>query len=80
MMVLTIFLLDQLNRAELDIKNFAIFVIVPILLTLAVGLTKIPNVTKKTQSGLICVIKKLASSTVLFIFLSLCLPSLTSSI
>ena len=67
MIVLAIFLLDQLNRAELDIKNFAIFIIVPILLPFAIGVLKIPNITNKTQTGLICVIKKLASSTVLFI-------------
>lgn len=61
------YLLDQLNTQESDFKNFAIFVIVPILFGLAVEVTKIPNITTKTQSGLICVIKKLASSTVLFI-------------
>ena len=60
-------LLDQLNKQEPDFKNFAIFVIVPILFGLAVELVRIPSITAKTQSGLICVIKKLVSSTVLFI-------------
>lgn len=61
------YLLDQLSTQELDINNFAIFIIVPILLGVSVGLIRIPSITTKTQSGLISVIKKFFSSMVLFI-------------
>ena len=61
------YLLDQLHMSEPDYKNCAIFILVPILLGVAVGLTKVPNTTNKTQSGLVCVIKKLAVCTALFI-------------
>ncbi|MBA7605768.1 hypothetical protein ES703_12903 [subsurface metagenome] len=61
------YLLDQFIKQEPDFKDFAIFIIIPILFGLAIEMTKIPNITNKTQSGLICVIKKLALSTVLFI-------------
>lgn len=63
----TLLLLEQLAKTELDIKGFAIFIIVPILFGYAVGISRIPHITQKTQAGIICVIKKLATSTVLFI-------------
>lgn len=63
----TYFLTDQLGKTELDIKSFAIFIIVPILFGYTVGISRIPNTTQKTQTSTICVIKKLATSTVLFI-------------
>ncbi len=63
----TLFLLEGLAKTELDIKGFAIFVIVPVLFGYAIGISRIPNITQKIQTGTICVIKKLATSTVLFI-------------
>lgn len=68
MLILSLFiLLNQLNKPEVDYKNFIVFVVVPILLPIALGVMKIPDVTKKTKTGLIRVIKKLASSTILFL-------------
>jgi multisubunit Na+/H+ antiporter MnhB subunit len=68
MLILSLFiLLVQLNKPEVDFKNFIVFLIVPILLPIAFGVMKIQNITKKTKTGLICVIKKLATSTILFI-------------
>jgi len=63
----TFFLLEQLAKTELDIKGFAIFIIVPVLFGYAVGISRIPDITQKTQAGIVCLIKKLAMSTVLFI-------------
>ena len=68
MLILSLFiLLDQLSKPEVDYKNLIVFIVVPILLPIAFGVMKIPDVTKKTKTGLICVIKKLASSTILFV-------------
>jgi hypothetical protein len=66
-LVLTLFILDQLNQPEVDYKKFIVFLVVPILLPIVSAVMKIPDVTKKTKTGSICVIKKLATSTVLFI-------------
>lgn len=63
----TYLLIEQLAKTELDIKGFAVFIIVPILFGYAVEISRIPTITQKTQAGVICVIKKLATSTVLFI-------------
>lgn len=62
-----LYLVDQLNKPEPDFKNFAVFIIIPILFGIAVETFRIPNITDKSQSGLLCIIKKLASSIVLFI-------------
>lgn len=68
MLVLTLFiLLEQLSKSEVDYKNFIIFIIAPILVACAVGIMKIPNVTKKTITRLKSVIKKSACSIILFV-------------
>jgi hypothetical protein len=68
MLILSLFiLLDQLSKPEVDYKNFIVFIVVPILLPIALGVMRIPDVTKKTKTGLIRVIKKLFSSTILFV-------------
>jgi hypothetical protein len=67
MLVFSLFLLDQLNKPQVDYKNFTVFVISPILFTVAVGMMKVPNITKKAKTGLVCVIKKLGSSVAAFV-------------
>jgi hypothetical protein len=57
----------SLVNQDANYKNFAVFYITPSLFTIAFGAYKIPNITKKSKKGLLCVIKKLGLSVVLFI-------------
>lgn len=62
-----LYLIDQLSKPEPDWKNFAVFIIIPILLGVSVEILRIPEITEKTKSNIISVIKKMALSTSLFV-------------
>jgi hypothetical protein len=61
-------LIKGLIKQDPNYTNFSVFAIVPILTAFIYGISKIQNITKKTKTGLICIIKKLFISTILFIF------------
>jgi hypothetical protein len=60
-------MLFQMNKATIDPKNLLILVVSPIILTICFGIMKVPDLTKVTKTRLKSVIKKIITSTILFI-------------